>query len=333
MMDKARPTIGDQKINELMHLADVDKLLLETEENTLVGLSFSFMSDIEPTRSQRLQLALEKAQEFEVHVNGLRVPLREEGWFIDKCIRLLDISRLVSKGRNEVTLRRPYFTRPEIKPRLTGQHQNAYNFFAYPEVEFEPIYLVGDFGVRFDGPVEEAGTFLAWSHDTVRMPAHRTHWLSGTPRLTSVPDSGTGENLVTDGLPFFAGTVELSQSIMLTGTPSADAVLELPQPEAIITEVVVNGKQLPPIWQRPYRVCVGPHLVSGKNEITIRLTGSLRNLMGPHHVGPGDPYTAMPSSFEGRSTFHRGHRVQNSDYRDDYSLVPFGLPDDVVLHY
>jgi hypothetical protein len=97
--------------------------------------------------------------------------------------------------------------------------------------------------------------------------------------------------------------------------------------------VVINGRELPPLWQEPFRLEVGRHLVKGKNELKIRLTGSLRNLLGPHHQAAGDAYSVGPESFDATQRIVRGHLAENPDYRADYNLVPFGLTGDVVVCY
>jgi hypothetical protein len=203
-------------------------------------------------------------------------------------------------------------------------------------VELEPLYLVGDFAVSFDGSEETAPSGMPKPPESavgLRWPAGRSVWLRGKPTLVPETTSGAGHDLLRAGLPFFAGTIELSQTLVLTGNPSPHAVLEMSRPDAIVTQAVINGHALPPLWQEPYRSEVGPHLVKGKNDIKLRLTGSLRNLLGPHHNAAGDSYFVSPGSFEGTLRIQRGHLVDHADYRPDYNLVPFGLAGDVTLYY
>lgn len=335
VLDCARAVLGEETPGDLMPVADIQKILLAAGRDTVVEMRFEFASTLDPKKSRRLQLALELPDDFEIHVNGLRVPLRDEGWWIDPSLRLLDISRLITYGENIVSLRRPFFQRDDHRRRLMGLAERTFNNWVYPQVELESVFLVGDFGVEFDGPEHGAGVGLSgrqvkpWD----RLPPGRSTWLCGRPSLVPESDSGSGQDLVRNGLPFYAGTVELSQTVVLPGNPSERAILELQPPEAVVTQVLVNGHEAEPMWQRPYRLEVGKHLVKGKNDIVIRLTGSLRNLMGPHHHRAGELYSAGPRSFDGRKRFHRGHLVDNADYREDYNFVPFGLGGDAVLYY
>lgn len=57
------------------------------------------------------------------------------------------------------------------------------------------------------------------------------------------------------------------------------------------------------------------HLVhEGENTITLKLVGSLRNLLGPHHQEGGDKLWTGPSEFR-----------NVPDWTDDYWVVPFGI--------
>jgi len=335
LLDTARPTFGEQTVDKPVPLADINHMLLVAGQDTVVELAFQFSARLDQQRRRRLQLAVEVAEDYEIHLNGLRVPLRQEGWWIDKSMHLLDISRLVASGKNVLTLRRPWFIRGDLRERLLGLVPNSQTNCVYPQVELEPPYLIGDFGVHFDGSLETGPAGLT-GRDLMpwqRTPPGKSIWLSGKTKMLPETTSGTGQSLLRDGLPFFAGTLQLEQTLMLDGNPSERAVIEMDRPDAIVAQLVVNGAELPPLWQVPFRWEVGPHLARGKNHITIRLTNSLRNLMGPHHNAGGDGYSVGPRSFEGAQRLHRGHLIDRADYRKDYNFAPFGLGGDVVLYY
>jgi len=335
VLDAARATFSEQTFDKPMPLADINHMLLVAGRDTVVALAFQFTARLDQKRQRRLHLAVELAEDFEIHINGLRVPLRDEGWWIDKSLHLLDVSRLVTSGRNVLTLRRPWFIRADLRERLLGLVPNASANWVYPQVELEPAYLVGDFGVHFDGPLETGWAGLPgrdlepWQ----RTPPGKSIWLAGKTKVVPETTAGSGQNLLRDGLPFFAGTVELGQTLVIDGNPSEHAVLEMARPDATVAQLIVNGRELPPMWQEPFRAEVGPYLVRGKNELAIRLTNSLRNLMGPHHNAAGDAYSVGPGSFDGAQRLHRGHLIDRADYRKDYNFAPFGLVGDVVLYY
>jgi alpha-L-rhamnosidase len=340
VLDTARVTFGDEVFDKAMPLADINHMLLVRGESTVVELAYDFTARLDQNR-RRLALAVENSEDYEIHINGLRVPMRTEDWWIDKCLRLLDISRLVSPGKNVLTLRRPYFIRADHRDKMLGNVPGAITGTLYGQVELEPVYLVGDFGVEFDGSHETAfaGMHHLWPPGEMtleaweRQPEGQSVWLNGHCKLAAETLSGSGHNLLHDGLPFFAGTIDLEQTLVLTGNPSEQAVIEMPRPNAIVAQVIVNNHECPPLWQAPFRTLVGPYLQKGKNDLTIRLTGSLRNLMGPHHTAGGDYFMVGPESFSGAQHIRRGHLVDNHDYRADYNLTPFGLAGDVVLYY
>ena len=70
------------------------------------------------------------------------------------------------------------------------------------------------------------------------------------------------------------------------------------------------------------------YLKFGKNRVSVRLYGSNRNLMGPHHHITGEPHFVGPSTFRGIKGFEDfvtpEIRSENT-YTDHYSFVPFGL--------
>ncbi len=51
----------------------------------------------------------------------------------------------------------------------------------------------------------------------------------------------------------------------------------------------------------------------GSNEIEIELVGTLRNLLGPHHLAGGDPNRTNPEEFRDKTR-----------WTTDYLLTPFG---------
>lgn len=87
--------------------------------------------------------------------------------------------------------------------------------------------------------------------------------------------------------------------------------------------VRVNGKPAGKLFWQPYEIDLSRFLLEGENTIEITLTGSLRNLLGPHHLKHGESYSVSPGSFYRRSSVWRGE--DNPDWTDDYSFVEFGI--------
>lgn len=158
-----------------------------------------------------------------------------------------------------------------------------------PPLEVEAVYILGDFSVWQTGETEFA----------IRAPVREV-------------ESG---NLVTQGFPFFAGSVSLSAEVELP-LPSevgANRVwLVLDGCNAIVAEVNLNGKNCGVLVWSPRRVDV-TKFVRKRNKLTVKLVGSLRNLLGPHHRGEEVFFTG-PWHFEGEQGWVWG-----------YHFVPFGL--------
>ncbi|MFA0741357.1 MAG: hypothetical protein DFNUSKGM_001467, partial [Candidatus Fervidibacter sacchari] len=158
-----------------------------------------------------------------------------------------------------------------------------------PPLEVEAVYILGDFSVWQTGETE----FV------IRSPVREV-------------ESG---NLVTQGFPFFAGSVSLSTEVELP-SPSevgADKVwLVLEGCHAIVAEVNLNGKECGVLIWSPHRLDVTKH-VRKRNKLSVKLVGSLRNLLGPHHRGEEILFTG-PWHFEGEQGWVWG-----------YHFVPFGL--------
>lgn len=77
---------------------------------------------------ENVMLAMEYAEDTEVILNGVSVPVEFEGYFTDECIRTLALPKL-KKGENELILRMPYMKKGNV----------------------EWSYLLGNFGVRVIG--------------------------------------------------------------------------------------------------------------------------------------------------------------------------------------
>jgi len=158
-----------------------------------------------------------------------------------------------------------------------------------PPLEVEAVYIVGDFSVWQTGETEF----------TIRAPVKEV-------------ESG---NLVTQGLPFFAGSVSLRTDVELPLPSEVGASrvwLVLEGLNAVVAEVGLNGKRCGVLAWSPYRVEVTKHILK-RNRLSIKLVSSLRNLLGPHHRGEEVFFTG-PWHFEGEQGWVWG-----------YHFVPFGL--------
>ncbi len=153
--------------------------------------------------------------------------------------------------------------------------------------EVENAYVVGDFAVE----VSHARRF----------------------RLIDEAEYVESGDLVARGYPFFAGTISLTQEFRLRELLDAPYWLELEGLRAAVTSISVNGRKQGTLCWGSGRMMVRG-LCEGRNVLEVRLTNTLRNLLGPHHHKAGDPLSVGPRTFS-----------DEENWVDDYSFVPNGF--------
>ena len=119
--------------------------------------------------------------------------------------------------------------------------------------EIEPVYLMGN----FDLISQKQGWALA---------------PETTPKLGSWKDQG---------MPFYSYDVAYEKSVILE--KGQKATVRLGKWDGTVAEVQVNGKKAGIIGWQPYELDVSEFIKSGENSISVVVTGSLKNLLGPHH--------------------------------------------------
>ena len=73
----------------------------------------------------------------------------------------------------------------------------------------------------------------------------------------------------------FSGTATYTASFEIDDT-AADCTLDLGE-VAHIAEVSLNGQPLGVLWCKPYAINIGKHLRKGRNELTVKVTGTWFN--------------------------------------------------------
>ena len=151
--------------------------------------------------------------------------------------------------------------------------------------DLEAIYLLGDFGVRLDGP-------------------KRT--------LIALLETLAIGDICAQGLPFYTGCVTYH-------LPAFEGVVELPEVGGAC--VRVNGQAIP--WP-PYTTTIPPFAKpeggvseerahGGRLDVTVVLTR--RNLFGPLHLVPKQQAAYGPGHWV----------TEGKNWSDDYQLYPSGL--------
>jgi hypothetical protein len=162
--------------------------------------------------------------------------------------------------------------------------------------ELEPAYLLGDFVLKAGGTgfeVEPAG------------------------------DSGLklGE-WNRQGHPFYAADVAYSQNFVVA-EPTGRYVVQLGDWYGSVAQVTINGRSAGFIAYQPWEIDVTNVITSGLNRISVAVTGTPKNLLGPHHNDPGLG-AAWPNMF------HRAPET-GPPPGEKYHTVGYGLFEPFVL--
>ena len=159
--------------------------------------------------------------------------------------------------------------------------------------EVEPVYIIGDFSVKPAGK--------GW---TVEAPA---------------PFYSTG-SWKTQGLPFYSWGVTYSREFNIEKADGRWQV-SLGKWNGIVAEVRVNDQSATLIAFPPYVSDITGLIKPGINKIDVKVIGSLKNLLGPHHnnLKPG---LASPGSWRNVKSYPSGA---------DYQMIDYGLMEDFSL--
>lgn len=215
-----------------------------------------------------------------ITVNGKPVPRKDHGFFRDHSFRKLDISGMLTKGVNILSLEVAFSNTQEGYDRvkrayLASAERNKLSY----EMEIEPCYIIGDFGVRLDGPVEniDRNAFL----------------YSGKFPITEAPKEVTLREIEKQGFLFFAGNLTVTKEFELTDT---DYCLRLIRNSLNAVSVNINGQDAGTILFLGDEIDCSKYLKVGKNTVALTLLGTLRNMLGPHHLKE-EHYRVKPSLF------------------------------------
>jgi hypothetical protein len=118
--------------------------------------------------------------------------------------------------------------------------------------EVMPIYLLGDFLVK---------------------PAPHGFEIAGGEISTLGSWRG-------NGLPFYSQQVDYSQTYNVTKTAGTAFKVKLNRWNGSVAEVLVNGQTAGLIAWQPNELDLTSFLKEGSNDITIKVTGSLKNTFG-----------------------------------------------------
>jgi hypothetical protein len=282
-LDQARLSVDGGAWGAPQYILEIQKQLARLGVGTPFALRFEFEATNCPHGI--LEVVMESPAHFQLTFNDAVVSSETDAGFRwDASFRRIQLPvGVLRKGLNWIELRGVFRT----------------------DSELESIYLTGMFGVRSRWVCEERrSNGLVFERYAARRQL--------APLLRRV--TGGTVNLTAGGLPFFAGTAVLNKVVHLEEIPTGDGLFELDNLSAAVARLRVNGHDCGAVAWEPWRWEVGSALRLGPNRVEIEITGTLRNLLGPHHLTGGDPVYTGPDSFH-----------VTRDWTEDWILVPLGF--------
>ena len=294
--------------DEIPVLALHEKLVKEDYRGALTQ-EFTVVCDVPLAGAH---LAIEDAAEHRITVDGVDVPALVDGYHLAKSFETVPLPAL-GAGVHTLAVTRNFVPLSRYKSAITSlfEHQKG--------SELEPVYLVGDFAVR----------------------ATKEATLTGARRYSrhfSLTNEGalSRGNLTDEGYPFYAGEIQLKTSVCLPAIPKkCKAYLTFNAVHACLVSATVNGKDAGFCAWDPYEIDVTEALGEGENEITLSLTNTLHNLIGPFHrprgvlgaawggyVSPNLPWVGIT---EEDPLWYLHRTPDTAAWTDSYLLRPLGV--------
>lgn len=255
-------------------------------------------------------LVVETPEVFDITVNGQSIDKNVNGFYFDTSFKVIDIFKYITEGENEIALTCDFVQSETVYENAKNSliFESERNKLSY-DMEIEAIYLKGDFAVKSDNAFE-----------SLERNALRTN---GEFYLTKAPNTLASGDVVTQGFPFFAGSITFKKKIILTAAECKNRSIKFARLGSTVVKIKVNGKEAQKIMWQPYEVDVSALLLEGENDIEITITGSLRNLLGPFHLSDGENHWVAPKCF-----FHESPvwcKGINPNWTDSYCFVEFGM--------
>lgn len=252
VLDLAEWAVNDGEYQELNSIRTIESMVYETlnvpveirgrmqpwakpeyKKHDTVKLCYRFHSDIEYDGAY---LALEDAEDVKVMFNHEAVTSEICGYYVDMDIKKRKLPH-IHRGVNTLEL----------------------EFWLTKNSSFEPIYILGDFGVEVKGHniiITEKQATLFWG------------------------------DVVNQRLPFYAGNI--AYECELDFSEDKELSLQIPLYEGSCLQIFIDDKSKELVFLAPYLADLGK-ITKGKHRITIRLFGNRENTFGnPHRIADGE---------------------------------------------
>ena len=308
-LDKCDVYFDGDLIRKNAYILDVQQLACDLKRKVRVAMDFDVNFDRRPV--DKINLVIEKPENFTIYINGKIVDKKDMGYYRDKSLRIIDVTGLFDIGYNIITLECSFVQSQEVYDTLEKccEFESVRNKLYY-DMEIEPIYLTGEFAVNSS---EEFTPCKGEGYKTFGK-------FSLTKKLFHINDG----DIAPQGFPFFCGKMTLKKTFTLNADEVSSRSIEFSKLPSIITKIKVNGKDIPELYWAPYTINLDGLLKEGENEIEIELTTSFQNMFGPHHLGLNRKY-ASPFAYHKESRIW-GHRGANNAWEEDsYSFSGIGI--------
>ena len=123
------------------------------------------------------------------------------------------------------------------------------------------------------------------------------------------------------GYPFYHYIVSYTKTYLVKDKADRYKIV-LEDWQGTVANVEANGKEAGIIYQHPYELDVSNIVVEGANIITVKIVGSLKNLLGPHH-NVNRRGIVTPWSFK--------YAPETQPPGAEYDLLDYGLMEDFKL--
>ncbi|MFZ1288859.1 MAG: glycosyl hydrolase [Melioribacteraceae bacterium] len=176
------------------------------------------------------------------------------------------------------------------------QGKNKIEVKCYPmniHAEIEPIYIVGNFSVE--------AAAKGWKIKSPLKEMKMSSWKN-------------------QGMPFYSWGVNYRKEFSIS--KKTKYFISLNDWKGTVASIFVNGKDAGIIALDSDKLNVTEFLVNGNNKIDVKILGSLKNLLGPHHKNP-QPGLVSPWHWRGTEGYPSGNQ---------YQLLDYGLFGDIKLY-
>jgi len=314
-LDTCRYRVKNGEWSTEMPLIFIQEKLLQIGSPVHMELEFSVNLAFEPAEEQKLYLVVENPEKMQIVVNGNQVESTSCGWWRDISFQKIDIGGCLTSGLNKIRLHQYFWNTPETYAAMAraSQFESEANKLTL-DTEIESIYIIGDFAVDSQSGYVDDKRGVKYTDGPFV--------LADALQVCSLE-----EGLISQGLPFFAGSIRVAQTVQIQLDDGVSWYWDFASPpDATVTRLRINGADTDVFLWEPFVSNITEYLRPGENLIELELTGSCRNLLGPHHHIKGEPIKVGPDSFRDKPGWtDKDLQPNTSIYQNRYAFVPFGL--------